>query len=39
VKLEEQVDEILKVHKTNRGRVKRSLRCMLEDGHIEEVFE
>ena len=39
VKLEEQVDEILKVHKTNRGRVKRSLRCMLEDDHIEEVFE
>ena len=38
VKLEEQVDEILKVHKTNRERVKKSLRCMLEDGHIEEIF-
>ncbi len=39
VKLEEQVEEILKVHKTKQGKVKRSLRCMLEDDRIEEIFE
>lgn len=39
VKLVEQTEEILKVYNTKQGNVKRSLKSMLENGRIEEIFE
>lgn len=39
VKLQDQADEILKIHKTNQRKVKKTLESMLDDDRIEEIFQ
>ena len=38
-KLEEQADEVVKVHKMSKKMVKRSLKKIVEDGRVDEILQ